>query len=148
MFLRPRSRYQVSVPSFSCANDAIGTARLEVIAMIAMARVHQGKNRSTRLCNNCITPARHLCRSRAEEKTRKAAVRASEVLAFVHSLRRTVILSTRAADLGPQRERSLSFCARAAPIAVFTSLRSSGGGRIAFGPSDSSQSSRHHPLEW
>ena len=39
-----------------------------------------------------------------------------------------------------------AFSARAAPMAVSTSLTSSGGGSTAFIPSDSIQSSRHHPL--
>jgi hypothetical protein len=38
--------------------------------------------------------------------------------------------------------------ARAAPIAVFTSLRSSGGGRTADKPRASIQSSRPQPVEW
>ncbi len=38
--------------------------------------------------------------------------------------------------------------AREAPIAVFTSFCSSGGGSTAFMPSEAIASSRHHPLEW
>lgn len=45
------------------------------------------------------------------------------------------------------RRFSLACSARAAPIAVFTSLRSSGGGSTAFIPRDSIQSSRHQPRE-
>lgn len=41
-----------------------------------------------------------------------------------------------------------SCSARAAPIAVFTCLRSSGGGSTALRPRDSSHSSRVQPREW
>ena len=47
-----------------------------------------------------------------------------------------------------QRLCSLACSARAAPIALLTCLRSSGGGSTAFIPSDSSHSSRHQPFEW
>ena len=45
------------------------------------------------------------------------------------------------------RRLSAACAARAAPMAVLTSLRSSGGGRTAFIPNDWIQSSRHQPLE-
>jgi hypothetical protein len=41
-----------------------------------------------------------------------------------------------------------AFFARAAPIAVFTSFSSSGGGSTAGIPSESIQSSRLQPCEW
>jgi hypothetical protein len=46
-----------------------------------------------------------------------------------------------------QRRFSLAFSARAAPIAVLTSLRSSGGGRIAFMPSDLIAPANNRPMD-
>jgi hypothetical protein len=47
-----------------------------------------------------------------------------------------------------QRTFSAASSARAAPMAVLTWRRSSGGGRTAGRPSDWIQSSRHQPFEW